>query len=479
MNLKIHYMKTQISKIAELKENTSIACLFDNPDKLPTGLLSLPEKDYFVKKLDKDSDAVVFRHPKILFFRKIKESSLFEAKAEESRKAGAKLFGLLKQENINSVQLINFSHAGLILPFVEGILLASYTFSKYKKEKEEYLLEEILICDEKTDMAGINELLNVAEAVFFARDLINEPLTYLTATKLSEEISNAGAMSGFSVEVFGKQKIASLKMGGLLAVNRGSIDPPTFTIIEWKPENHANKQPVVLVGKGVVFDTGGLSLKPTLNSMDTMKSDMSGAAAVAATIYALAKSNIPVHVVGLIPSTDNRPDGNALVPGDIITISDGTTVEVANTDAEGRLLLADALTYAKKYNPSLVIDIATLTGSAAMITGIYGIIALGNSHENMVLIKQAGEEVYERIIELPLWDEFAEPLKSPVADLTNVGAREGQTIFSGKFLEHFTAYPWIHLDIAGPAFITENKDYWIKGGTGVGTRLLFNFLKNL
>ncbi len=236
---------------------------------------------------------------------------------------------------------------------------------------------------------------------------------------------------------------------------------------------------MVLVGKGVVFDTGGLSLKPTAKSMDFMKSDMAGAAVVAATLYAAAKNKLPIHVIGLIPATDNRPDGNAYAPGDIITMFDGTTVEIMNTDAEGRMILADALSYAKKYSPELVIDIATLTGSAVSIASSHAIVGMGNSEKYIEKIKLTGDETFERIIEVPLWEEFAKPLKSKIADLNNLGSREGQTTIAGKFLEHFTNYNWIHLDAAGVSFLFEKDNYRPEGGTGFGTRLLYNFLKKI
>jgi leucyl aminopeptidase len=307
--------------------------------------------------------------------------------------------------------------------------------------------------------------------------LVNEPLSFLTANQFSMEIEKLGEEAGFSVEVFHKQKIEALKMGGLLAVNKGSIDPPTFNILEWKPENAKNEKPIVLVGKGVVFDTGGLSLKPTPKSMDYMKSDMAGAAVVAATIFALAKNKIAVHVIGLIPATDNRPDGNAYVPGDVITMFDGTTVEIKNTDAEGRLILADALSYAKKYTPELVIDIATLTGAADIVAGKHASVVMGNTQEHIQKLKDTGNETFERLIEVPLWEEYALPLKSTIADLNNLGIREAQSTIAGKFLEHFTGYNWIHLDTAGTPFLDEKDSYRPVGGTGFGTRLLFNFLR--
>jgi leucyl aminopeptidase len=237
-----------------------------------------------------------------------------------------------------------------------------------------------------------------------------------------------------------------------------------------------NSQPIVLVGKGVVFDTGGLSLKPTAKSMDYMKSDMAGAAAVSAAINVAALNNIPLHIVSLIPATDNRPGGNAITPGDVITISNGATVEVLNTDAEGRLILADALCYAKKYDPMLVIDLATLTGSAAMTLGIHGIAGMRNDGTELFdLLKSAGDRVNERIVELPLWEEYDEMIKSSIADMKNIGGGEAGAISAGKFLQRFVDYPWIHLDIAGPSFLHASDYYRTVGGTATGVRLLSEF----
>jgi leucyl aminopeptidase len=288
-----------------------------------------------------------------------------------------------------------------------------------------------------------------------------------------------GKEAGFKVEVFNKSKIKALKMGGLLAVNKGSIEPPTFSILEWKPKNAKNKKPIILVGKGVVYDTGGLSLKPTANSMDFMKCDMGGAAAVIGGLYSISKNKLPYHVIGLVPATDNRPSGDAYAPGDVITMHNKKTVEVLNTDAEGRLILADALSYAQKYKPELVLDIATLTGAAAAAIGHYGVVGMGNAKENIMnKLKNSGNNVFERIAEFPFWDEYNEQLKSPIADLTNLGNGAGGAITAGKFLENFTDYPYIHLDIAGPAFLKKPINYLSQGGTGVGTRLFYDFVKN-
>ncbi|HKI89639.1 MAG TPA: leucyl aminopeptidase family protein [Draconibacterium sp.] len=470
-------MLPKISKIKELKEDISIASIFDDIEQFSMSFLPENEINYFKSKLEKSDDCVVHHYPNILYFNKIKEEKVNGYQKEQARVAGSKLFDVLKAEKIKSIQLMNFSKKKLMVSFLEGLMLSGYNFSKYKKEKDDFFVEEIFVFDQSTTAEHISEIQNVTQAVFYARDLVNEPLSYLTSTRLAAEIEKLGEEAGFSVEVFNKKKIEALKMGGLLAVNKGSIDPPTFSILEWKPENAKNKNPLVLVGKGVVYDTGGLSLKPTQKSMDYMKSDMAGAAAVITTIYAAAKNKLPVHVIGLVPSTDNRPDGNAYVPGDIITMFDGTTVEVKNTDAEGRLLLADALSYAKKYSPKLVIDIATLTGAAEIVAGHQAIVGMGNAPEYLSQLKTIGEETYERIIEVPLWEEYAKPLKSSIADLNNLGTREAQSTVAGKFLEHFTDYNWIHLDSASVSFLFEKDAYRPEGGTGAGTRLLFNFLK--
>lgn len=288
-----------------------------------------------------------------------------------------------------------------------------------------------------------------------------------------------GTTSGARVEVMGKKKIESLKMGGLLAVNKGSIDPPTFTIMEWKPIEPVNDKPYVLVGKGVVYDTGGLNIK-TGSYMENMKSDMGGAATMASALYAIARLRLNVHVIALLPATDNRPDGNAYVSGDVITMHSGLTVEVINTDAEGRMILADALSYAKKYDPKLVIDAATLTGAAARAIGKYGIVAMeSGATRPMSRLKEAGENVYERIAEFPFWEEYGELIKSNIADIKNTGGMEAGMITAGKFLEKFTDYPFIHLDIAGPAFFDKKENYHPAGGTGIGVRLLVEYFRML
>lgn len=401
---------------------------------------------------------------------------------ESCRRIAFQVLGHLNGNGEQSVCLQGFDVAESdILSFAEGMALGNYQFIKYRKDagEKKNSLEELLLKPNVVSASKLEHLKVSVEATLWARDLVNEPLNQLNATDLANAISEKLRGVGAKAEVFNKKKIESLKMGGLLSVNLGSIDPPTFTIMEWKPEDALNKQPIVMVGKGVVYDTGGMSLKPS-NSMDTMKCDMSGSATVSAVLFALAKLRMPLHVIALVPATDNRVNGNAFVPGDIITMFDGTTVEVLNTDAEGRLILADALSYAKKFNPMMVVNFATLTGAASRAIGSQGIVAMQVKAETYYShLNEAGKLVYERLAEFPMWEEYKDQLKSEIADLKNIGGAEAGMITAGKFLEYFTDYPFIHLDIAGPAFLDKRDNYRSQGGTGVGVRLMLSFFAAL
>ncbi len=360
---------------------------------------------------------------------------------EQVRKVGNRACGQANHEKATSISVTNKSQLeNAALAFAEGTMLGNYEFRKYKTGKDAgNSLKSVLIEKSSTTKTAIAKLQATVDGTLTARDLINEPLSYLTAPQLSKEIRALGKKCGFRVEVMNKAKIASMKMGGLLSVNRGSVDPPTFNIMEWKPAKSRNKKPLVLVGKGVVYDTGGLSLKPTQSSMDFMKSDMSGAAAVIGAMCAVSSLKLPVHVIGLIPATDNRPGVDAYVPGDVITISNGKTVEVLNTDAEGRLILADALSYAQKLKPELVIDLATLTGAAARGVGKEAMVSFFKTDtETARQLKASGQRVYERMIEMPLWKEYGDYIQSDIADIKNVGGPTAGAITAAKFLEHFT-----------------------------------------
>lgn len=401
--------------------------------------------------------------------------------AEQLRRAGHTLHGLLKTEKIAEVFIQNLSetpNAALLL--AEGLALSAYQFDYKTDEKSRKAapLTHVYLVDKSATAAQIHELDGLLQGVILARDLVNAPLNKLNAIQFAERMAEAGDQAGYTTDILDLAKIEALRMGGLLAVNLGSPEPPTFSILEYKPANAQNTKPYVLVGKGVVFDTGGLSLKPTPNSMDMMKCDMAGGAAVAGTLFALAKNNVPLHVIGLVPATDNRPGGLAFAPGDVITMHSGLTVEVKNTDAEGRLLLADALSFAKRFEPELVIDLATLTGAAVRALGTEASAAMGTAEPaTKQQLSEAGYTVHERILDFPLWDEYADHIKSDIADLNNLGKGEAGHISAGKFLERFAVgYPWIHLDIAGPAYLTAAESYRGKGGTGMGVRLLYEFL---
>ena len=475
-------MKLNLKPAWNEKENR---ILLVRKGEVPESFIRDPgERAYAKKRLESEKGMALFNHLENLVIVKglaFHELSL-QSKLENARKAGFDVHAFLKDFDVEEVVIENGGvEPQECLAFAEGLALTNYQFLKYYSKQEEklYALQRVAIVDKSLGEKEVEQLNHLLKAVYTARNLVNEPLSYLTAEQLSSEMEKMGKEAGFSVEVFNKKKIESLKMGGLLAVNKGSVDPPTFSILTWKPDHPVNQHPIVLVGKGVVYDTGGLSLKPTQDSMDYMKCDMGGAAAVAGILYAISANRLPVWVVGLVPATDNRPDGNAYVPGDVVTMYDGTTVEVLNTDAEGRMLLADALSYAKQYDPELVIDLSTLTGSAHMAIDKYGIVGMGNaSREVMENLKESGERTSERIAEFPFWEEYAELLKSDIADLKNIGGKYAGAITAGKFLEHFTDYPYIHLDIAGPAFNKVPFNYRGKGGSGVGVRILYDFLQH-
>ncbi len=428
----------------------------------------------------KQRRATVNSYKRHLYFISIDPDRSETDRLEDLRKGASALKGEIGSNKSPMLGIVTSTGRWKdIAAFTEGLLLSAYSFDKYKTsatdKKEDLFPETIFLRGEWSDH-DLNTLRSSCEAVFFTRNLVNEPVSYLTAEVLADEIVAEGQRAGFSVDVFNKGKIESLKMGGLLAVNRGSVDPPVFCVLEWKPEKPVNNQPVVLVGKGVTYDTGGLNLKPG-DYMDQMKTDMAGGAAVAGVLSFISRVGLPVHVIGLIPSTDNRPGGNAFVQGDVITMYNGMTVEIVNTDAEGRLILADALAYSRKYNPALVIDIATLTGSAQMTFGKEAIAAMGNASDEIFnLLTRAGEEKYERISRLPFWAEYAKYIESSIADIKNLGKREAGAITAGKFLERFAPKPYIHLDIAGTAAPKEDDHYRLKDASGSGVRLLSEFL---
>ncbi|HEY9899554.1 MAG TPA: leucyl aminopeptidase, partial [Pantanalinema sp.] len=364
--------------------------------------------------------------------------------------------------------------------FVEGMLLGDYQFNRYRtenKDKHKYLDGVTLLAADKAQSELIGEAQAEAEAiassVALSRDMVSMPPNDLTPSVMADMAKQMATEAGITCKVLDEKQIKQLGMGSFLGVAQGSIDaePPRFIVLEYLP-NGDKEAPLVFVGKGITFDSGGISIKPG-EGMEKMKYDMAGAAAVIGAIRAIAKLALPVNVVALVPATENMPSGDAIHPGDVLTSMSGLTIEVINTDAEGRLILADALTYAERYKPRAVVDLATLTGACVVALGSQAIGLMTNDDAFGEKVRQAGERSAERAWKLPMWDDYFDLIKSDVADLKNTGGRAGGTITAGAFLSKFAKnYPWTHLDIAGTAWNEKGGTYVPKGATGIGVRLL-------
>lgn len=366
----------------------------------------------------------------------------------------------------------------------EGSILGLYTFRKHiTKEPEHGQIDELLIVERDGKKVpvleqGVRLGRILAEATNFARDLINEPANYMTPTDMAEVARKVAEDSGLEFTVFDRDEMKKLGMGALLGVAQGSKQPPKFIILSYRGDD-ASKSTLGLVGKGLTFDSGGISIKPS-EGMEEMKGDMAGGATVIAALKAIAELKLKINVTGLIPATENLPGGAALKPGDILKAMNGKTIEVVNTDAEGRLILADALSYARKQGLSPLIDIATLTGACRVALGDICTGAFGNNQEVIDKVIKAGEEAGERVWQLPMFEEYKEKNKSDVADIKNSGGRYGGAITAAQFLSEFSQdTPWTHLDIAGTSFASKEKAYVVKGASGVMVRTLVNFAMGL
>lgn len=406
------------------------------------------------------------------------------AVAKRAAAVGVKHLAFSLPGSMESKNTFSASSGEIARALAEGSYLGSYKYDKYfteKKDKQESVNELIIFAPTESEAKLIKKELSevriICEATCFARDLENAPANEIYPETLAEAARASATKHGFRAVIWDKKRIEQTGFGGLLAVNSGSARPPRFIILEHNA-GRKDLDTIVLVGKGITFDSGGISIKPA-NGMSEMKMDMSGAAAVIGAIEAATRLNLAVHLVGLIPSTENLLGSAAMKPGDIITHYGGKTSEVDNTDAEGRLVLADALAYASTYNPVVVIDLATLTGACVVALGHLASGMMGNNAELMAKLKTAGENTYERVWELPLYQEFEKQIKSDVADVKNVGGRWAGAITAGLFLKRFVGnYKWVHLDIAGTAILEESLPYCPKGGSGVGVRLLIEFLRH-
>jgi len=363
----------------------------------------------------------------------------------------------------------------------EGALLGTYTFDRYKRERNNKAVEELRVADpDRRNQAGAREGLGLGEvfatAACYARDLVNEPANHVTPAFLANMAAEIAKEGKLKLRVYDREECRKLGMGAFLGVAQGSQEPPKFIHLTYTPRRRARKK-LTIIGKGITFDSGGLDLKPA-DAMRTMKDDMAGAAAVLGIMRALPKLDCPVEVHGIIAATENMPSGAAQRPGDIVRAINGTTIEIGNTDAEGRLTLADALAYAvKETKPQEMIDLATLTGACVVALGPLCSGVMWNNKPLADRILAAAAASGEKLWPLPLIEEYKEGLKSDVADLNNVGPRGGGALTAGLFLKEFVGdTPWVHIDIAGPAFSEKDLPLGPKGGTGVGVRTLLTYL---
>lgn len=364
---------------------------------------------------------------------------------------------------------------------IEGAFLGLYQFSKYrvKEESNSKYIKEIKVIEEEDTLRkaekGAEAGRIISESVNFARDLINTPANEMTPTILSETAKRMAGDNRLKCRILSRPQIERLGMGAFLGVARGSKEPPKFIILEYMRGKRGEK-PIVVVGKSITFDSGGISLKAA-EGMGKMKYDMSGGAITLGVLRAASQLRIPMNLVGLLPATENMPSGAATRPGDILRSMSGRTIEIISTDAEGRLALSDALFYATKYKPKWIIDIATLTGACVIALGNHAIGMLGNDNELKKRMVTAGNKVWERVWEMPLWNEYFEQIKSTIADIKNSGGREGGVMTAALLLSKFVeGYPWIHLDIAGVAWNDKEKAYIPQGGSAIGVRLILQLL---
>jgi len=411
-----------------------------------------------------------------------------EVTLDKVRDGVAKTLRLLRQKGAGNIATVvqgadisGISAENAVQAITEGALLGTYTFRKHiTKEPEHGEIKQLsILYPEKAPIAALEQARErgriVSEATNLARDMVNEPANYKTPTVMAEEAIKLAKNYGLEITVLEREQMQGLGMGALLGVAQGSKQPPKFIIIQYRGKD--SKEPdIVLAGKGITFDSGGISLKPS-EGMGDMKGDMAGGAAVMLAMTVIAQLKPKVNVTGLVPATENMPGGGALKPADILTALNGKTIEIISTDAEGRLILADALSYANKLGARRIIDVATLTGACVVALGEICSGAFGNNQELIDKIIAAGKDAGERIWQMPMFDDYKEQNKSDVADIKNSGGKWGGAITAAQFLAEFAGdTPWVHLDIAGTNMTDKERGHLVKGATGVMVRTLVNLI---
>ncbi len=398
---------------------------------------------------------------------------------ERLRNAGGRTFSILSNIKINTAALSTryLNAEGLSpIPFLEGGLLSIYRFERYRKDEDVNFKRFVILSEPVQEIDdSIKWIERVVEAVSFVKDLVNTPANDMTPSELAR-IALSLSNEKVSVMVLEREDAEREGMGAYLAVAKGSSEPPKFIILHYRG---SEEEPVVFIGKSITFDSGGICLKPA-EGMEKMKYDMAGGAVVLGLIKLVSDAGLPLNIMGILPATENLIGGSATRPGDIVRTCSGKTVEIINTDAEVRLILADAIGFAKRFAPRAIIDIATLTGACSIALGNEAAAIMGNDTELMERLKRIGEETHERVWPMPLFDEYGEYIKSDFADIKNTGGKVGSLVTAAYFLKEFAGEtPWIHIDIASTAWADKDKAYTKKGATAFGLRLLSNLLKEM
>jgi leucyl aminopeptidase len=404
--------------------------------------------------------------------------------SEQLRDSFAAVIKYANQKKISSLAgylpMINVPEESVIASMVEGMQFANYSFDIYKAKKASFVTDVELLGAKTKDRAILDKLEASFEGVNLAKDLVNSCADEITPEHLAELARQLAKNSSMKLKILGRKQLEKEKLGLILAVGRASEREPQLIILDYVGSKKKNSEKTVLIGKGVTYDTGGLNLKPT-GSMETMRCDMGGAATVFGIMHALSKLKLPINVTAVIPTVENAIDAKSYKPGDVYTSYNGTSIEISNTDAEGRLILADAISYAvKNLSPTRIIDYATLTGAMVVALGEEVTGMMTNEDQLAEAFYKAGLATYERVWRLPIYEEYMEALKSDIADIKNAGDRSGGSITAALFLQKFSEKtPWIHFDIAGTAFISKERRYLYKGATGVGVRFTLAYLQNI
>jgi leucyl aminopeptidase len=448
---------SQLVKQGDIKGKLNEITLLHSPGKLPTGRVVVTGLG---KKTELTPDRV--------------RGATGETCRYLRQKGVDRIASGLQGAGVNGIKIEDAIQA-----ITEGAILGLYAFRRHitKKENSYTEVKEFAIVgrEEAVISGAADRAKIIADAVNWARDMVNEPANFMTPADMAEAARKIAGDYGLKLEVLEKPQMAELGMGALLGVAQGSQQPPRFIILSYRGRP-SDEVDMALVGKGITFDSGGIDIKP-YEGMHEMKGDMSGGAAVMAALMAVARLKPAINVTALVPATENMPSGTAQKPGDIVTAMNGKTIEILNTDAEGRLILADALSYAKKIDAKAIIDVATLTGACHIALGDLCSGAFPNNQELADKLIASGRETGELLWQLPMYDEYKEQLKSDIADIKNIGGRFGGAITAAKFLGEFVDNtPWVHLDIAGTYYTDKEKGYLTKGGTGVPVRTLVNLV---